>query len=107
RIQTAATATYTLLFGNWVTAASLTDAYSGKAYNDIQHSHEIYDASLLNFDFSVSHLGRFKPTLAVSVNNLADKREVTGYTDGTSLINDLIYYARPRSISLRFSAEFK
>lgn len=106
--QTAATASYMLVLGNWVSTATFTDTYSGKAYNDIQHSHEIYDANLMNFDLSIARPDLvYAPALSVSVNNLADKRELVGYTNGTSIINDLSYYNRPRTISIRFTAEFK
>ncbi|MGH8506962.1 MAG: TonB-dependent receptor, partial [Stenotrophobium sp.] len=108
RWQTATTVSYTREFGSWVSVASLTDTYSSKAYNDLKHSHAIYDTSLWNFDLSISRPDlSFAPALAVGINNLTDRREIVGYTAGTSLVNDQIFYNRPRSLSIRLSAEFK
>jgi iron complex outermembrane receptor protein len=106
--QTAATATYTWYMGKWISAASLTDTYSSKAYNNLQHSAAIYDANLQNIDFSISRPDwLFAPALAIGIVNLMDHREVVGYTDGTSLVSDQIFYNRPRSISIRLTAEFR
>ncbi|HVT35316.1 MAG TPA: hypothetical protein VHE37_07020, partial [Nevskiaceae bacterium] len=108
RWQTAVTASYTHYFGGWVSALALTDTYSGKAYNDMNHTHAIYDASLLNVDLSVSRPDwSFAPALAVGINNLTDRRELVGFTAGTSLQTDQTIYNRPRSLSLRLTAEFK
>lgn len=107
RVQTAATLQYNLSLGPWLTNASLTHTHWGKAYNNIQHTYEIYDFENLNGLLSVSRPDwSGAPTLAFGIANIADERALMSHIPSSTAIQEGWAYSRPRAISLRLSADF-
>ncbi|HVT35279.1 MAG TPA: TonB-dependent receptor, partial [Nevskiaceae bacterium] len=116
RVQTSTTLNYTNYFGPWVVAAAAAQQYQGKAYNNIAHTFEVYDYSIYNLSLNLSRPDLpLAPSLMLIGSNLTDVRGITGIN---GIPRDLASggvptssfppttYTRPRSISLRFTAEF-
>lgn len=110
RVQTAANVAYSQVLGPWLASGALSHTYTGRAYNNVFHDYEIYDYQQLGLNFSVSRPDlRFLPTLTLGVSNLTDVDAFVGRggTPGTAgLTGPNVVYNRPRTISLRVTAEF-
>lgn len=112
-VQTSAALSWTGYFDGWVPAASLLHTYMGPAWANIRHTGRIYDFQALGLTMSVGRpdwVGA--PSLSLGISNLLDERGLVGIggaVDGTALDigNPPTWmYNRPRSISLRLTAEF-
>jgi iron complex outermembrane receptor protein len=112
-VQTSASLAWTGYFDGWIPTASLSHTYLGPAWANIRHTDEIYDYQTLSLNLSLARPDwPGAPALAVGVNNLTDERGLAGIggaVDGGALDvgNPKTWiYSRPRSVSVRLTAEF-
>jgi iron complex outermembrane recepter protein len=113
-LQTASTLAYDHLFGPWRTQSALEYTHTNTAWNDIAHDHILDARNTFNFNFTLKRSDlEFSPALSVVVDNLTNEKKILGVVEGStaSLTSALdtgipVVYSRPRTISLRFSADF-
>jgi iron complex outermembrane receptor protein len=113
RWQTATTMNYGFSLGAWLANTTLIHSYQGRAWNNIDHESQAGGYNLLDLSFNVTQLeSRFRPTVSLAVHNLTDARKPTTFADGAkSQYADYIgiprSYTRPRTFTIRLSAEFE
>lgn len=108
---------YGTSFGSWVSNAAMSYTYWSKAYSSLSHQFEIYDFGILGINLSTARPDwAMSPSLTLGVTNLLNERGVVGRFGGgtqgyAATLNEVLLgtgwtFMRPRTISLRFSAEF-
>ena len=118
-VQVSTTLSYATYFGPWVSNAGLSYAYWSKTHNNLQQTFEIYDFSMVSLSLSTARPDwTGAPTLSLGIQNLTDERGLIGRfgaasqgTVDTSAISNAGVgqgwtYIRPRTISLRLTAQF-
>lgn len=110
RLQTATTLAYEGWFGTWLAGAAIVHTYTGKAYSNFEHAHEIYGYQGLDLHLNTGRPDiRYAPTLILGVTNLLDQRGLLSRTSSDSVGGQgavSSYYNRPRTFSLRLTAKF-
>jgi len=114
RVQLATTASYRVQLGNWLVGPSVIHTYASRAYNNINHQHEIMDYQTLNASLEIARPDvHFAPTLRLGVDNITDVRGLNAYTETPPLLptpNATPFisanYNQPRTISARLGLSF-
>jgi iron complex outermembrane recepter protein len=113
-VQTASTLAYVAHVGRWLAGASLLHTYQSKAYNNINHQHEIMGFQTFNLSIDISRPDvRFAPSLSIGLSNLTDARGLNAYTQTEPLLPTpgatpfiSTNYNQPRTFSVRLSGSF-
>ncbi len=118
-VQFSTTLNYSTYFGSWVSNAGLTYSHWSKTHNDLQQTFEIYDFGQVSLNLSTARPDwAGAPTLSLGVQNLTDTRGLIGrfgvasegVVDTSAVSNAGVgqgwTYIRPRTISLRLTAQF-
>jgi iron complex outermembrane receptor protein len=113
RWQAATTLAYSTNFGAWLSGATLSHTYSGRAFTTVTHDNEVYGFGSLALNLNVSRPDwRGAPALNLGVTNLTDVRGVvgrsssSGTTGATGGETTSYIYTRPLAFTLRVTAEF-
>lgn len=118
-VQFSTTLAYSTYFGPWVSNAGLTYSHWSKTHNNLQKTFEIYDFSQYGLNLSTARPDwPGAPTLSLGLQNLTDERGLIGrfgvasqgVVDTSAISNAGVgqgwTYIRPRTISLRLTAQF-
>lgn len=117
-LQAASTLAYTVATDHWRLQPSLIYTHTNTSWNDIGHDYRLEARDIFNFNFSLTRGDlSFSPALTLVVDNLTDQKRITQFASGGSgtvasieslggLASNLVNYTRPRTIELRFSADF-
>ena len=118
-VQFSTTLSYSTYLGPWVSSAGLTYSHWSKTHNNLQQTFEIYDFGQYGLNLSTARPDwPGAPTLSLGMQNLTDERGLIGrfgvasegVVDTSAIMNAGVgqgwTYIRPRTISLRLTAQF-